>query len=222
MFSSVFLVSVWFNLPDDLRDDSRCWGILNFYSKCLHHYFNSTIANWECFLLACVFLAAGDGRHQSFPPRQRTLDEVWRSGDGNDHHQGWKVERRDNYSVFFLFSFGRSNCVNCTRMHNMLQAPRGRLASEGRSAVFSLLSNFWDFIIFFFFFFFFFLQEDVPQLQGEGHRTQPQNQVHTSDGHRASGRPSIQIRGQQMVRTSQHLHTQMNPQTSRVMQDPPR
>ena len=94
-------------------------------------------------------------------------------------------------------------------MHNMLQAPRGRFASEGRSAVFSLLSNFWDFMIFFFFCF---LQEDVPQLQGEGHRTQPKNQVHTPDGHRASGRPSIQIRGQQMVRTSQHLHTQMSPQ----------
>lgn len=28
------------------------------------------------------------------------------------------------------------------------------------------------------------VQEDVPQLQGESHRTQPKNQVHSPDGHR--------------------------------------
>lgn len=128
MFSSVFLVSVWLNLPDDLRDDSRCWGILNFYSKCLNHYFNSTIANWECFLLACVFLAAGDGRHQSFPPRQRTLDEVWRSGDGNDHHQGWKVERRDNYSVFFFVLFWKKQLC---KLHTNAQYAPGTQGTFG-------------------------------------------------------------------------------------------
>lgn len=47
--------------------------------------------------------------------------------------------------------------------------------------------------------FFFFLQADVPKLQGEGDRTQPQNQVHPAHGHCARGRASLQICGQQMV-----------------------
>lgn len=50
------------------------------------------------------------------------------------------------------------------------------------------------------------LQEDVPQLQGEGHRAQPKNQVHTPDGHCPRGWPSLQIRRQQMVRMQKQMY----------------
>ena len=45
-----------------------------------------------------VFYFEGNGGHKSLPAREGAVDEVWRGGDGDDHHQSRKVRRQTKKS----------------------------------------------------------------------------------------------------------------------------
>lgn len=48
-----------------------------------------------------MFYFEGNGGNKSLLAREGTLVEVSRGGDGDDHHQSWKV-RRQTYRMFFI------------------------------------------------------------------------------------------------------------------------
>lgn len=41
----------------------------------------------------------GNGGNKSLPAREGTLGEVSRGGDGDDHHQSWKVRGQIKYFI---------------------------------------------------------------------------------------------------------------------------
>lgn len=49
----------------------------------------------------------GDGRNKGLPAREGALDQVPRGGDGDDHHQSWKVNRKSVFKniLYILFIY---------------------------------------------------------------------------------------------------------------------
>lgn len=48
-----------------------------------------------------MFYFEGNGGNKSLPARERTVDEVSRGGDRDDHHKSWKV-RCQNTLIFII------------------------------------------------------------------------------------------------------------------------
>lgn len=153
----------------------------------------------KVFVLAkgCLFgyvFSAGNGRYQSVPTWQRTLGKIWWSGNRDDHHQSWKVERFKK-KMFFGLALGLNLRLIIRR--NTIEF----LIRFSEGCVEKVFYCGWNWFVVFSFLSLLTLnvQEDVPRLQGESHGTQPQNQVHPPDGHCTWRWSSLQIRRQQMV-----------------------
>lgn len=54
--------------------------------------------------LISKFHSEGNGGNKSLPAREGTLEQIPRGGDGDDHHQSWKVKEK-TFKIYTVYTY---------------------------------------------------------------------------------------------------------------------